>query len=164
MRTSIVSTSKLKSYRTIVIIVDIAIFVTLIFVAIYMQKRGEDFLSSTSAFIPYIVFHMYYPMFLRLKNVSYDDSSIYYNKKGYEVQVPFEEIKEVRIQSITGIYGILLYTPSQGEKEIYFKTSLWYPLNFQKKDDMVNELRDKIEAHKRSLPGKNMNSLSSYNL
>ena len=164
MRTTIVSTSKLETYRTIVIIFDSAILLLLLSYLIYDFRSGEKFTSSALPFILYLSWHMYYPMFLKLKNVSYDKSSIYYNKKGYEVQVPFEDIKEVRIQSLTGIYGILLYTPSQGEKEIYFKTSLWYPLNFQKKDDMVNELRDQIDRHKRTLKEKNFSSLPSYRL
>ena len=72
-------------------------------------------------------------MFLQLKNVSYDDSSIYYNKKEYEVQVPFEDIASIEIKSITGIYGIKLFNPSQGRSEIFFKTSLWYPSILKRK-------------------------------
>lgn len=102
-------------------------------------------------------------MFLQLKNVSYDDSSIYYNKKEYEVQVPFEDIASIEIKSITGIYGIKLFNPSQGRSEIFFKTSLWYPFNFKKKDDMINELRDKIDAYQRALPGMIFKGLPSYN-
>lgn len=164
MRTTIVSTSNLRNYRTIVIIIDALILMVLLGYAINNYTAGERITKSFLPFVFYLGWHFYYPMFLKLKNVSYDESSIYYNKKGYEVQIPFEEIKSIDIKSTTGIYGINLYTPSQGEKEIYFKTSLWYPLNFKKKDEMVNELRDKIDAYKRSLPGKNMESLSSYNL
>ena len=164
MRITIVSTSKLKVYKTIIIILDVAALLCLLGIMYYRLRTGDKVFGSSFPVILYLTLHIYYPMFLRLKNVSYDESSIYYNKKGYEVQLPFEDIKEIRLQSLTGIYGILLYTPSQGEKEIYFKTSLWYPLNFKKKDDMINELRDKIDAYKRSIPGKNMDSLSSYNL
>jgi hypothetical protein len=107
---------------------------------------------------------MYYPMFLKLKNVSYDDGSIYYSKKGYEIQVPFEDILSIELQSLTGIYGIKLISPSQGEKEIYFKASAWYPFNFQKKDEVVDELRQKINRYKRMLPEQNFSVLPGYRI
>lgn len=164
MRTTIVSTSKLKIYRTTIIILDAVMLLCLLGIMYYRITTGDKVFGSSYPVILYLTLHIYYPMFLRLKNVSYDDSSIYYNKKGYEVQVPFEDIKKIRIQSLTGIYGILLYTPSQGEKEIYFKTSLWYPLNFKKKDALVDELRDKIDNYKRQLPQNYSEQLPSRNI
>lgn len=107
---------------------------------------------------------MFYPMFLKLKNVSYDDSSIYYSENSYEIQVAFEDIQSIELQSVTGIYGIKLMNPSQGEKEIYFKASAWYPFNFQKKDEVVDELRQKINWYKRKLPEQNYSALPSYRL
>ena len=105
---------------------------------------------------------MYYPMFLKLKNVSYDDSSIYYSKERYEIPAPFEDILSIELQSVTGFCAIKLLNPSQGEKEIYFKASAWYPFNFQKKDEVVDELRQKINRYKRTLPEQNFSALPSY--
>ena len=151
MRTTILSTSNLKNYRTTIIVIDSLILMSVVYLMISMLHAGEGILSSLVIPVQYLVFHMYYPMFLKLKNISYDNSSIYYNKKGYEVQVPFEEIRSIEIKSLTGIYGIHLFTPSQGESIIYFKASAWYPFNFRKRDEMVNELRDKIDNYKRRL-------------
>ena len=164
MRTSIVSTSKLKKYRTIVIIIDALFLLSLIINFIYTYSQGGHWTTFTMPFIIYLQFHIYYGLFLNLKNVSYDDSSIYYDKKGYEVQVPFEDILSIEIKSLTGIYGIRLLHSSQGDKEILFKTSLWYPLNFKKKDEMVNELRDKIDRYKITLPEQHFSVLPSYRL
>ena len=164
MRTTIVSTSKLKKYRIIVIIIDALILISFISYALYVHFQGGHWTLSALPVIIYLQFHMYYGLFLKLKNVSYDGSSIYYDKKGYEVQVPFEDILSIEIKSLTGIYGIRLLHPSQGEKEIYFKTSLWYPLNFKKKDEMVNELRDKIDRYKITLPEQHFSVLPSYRL
>jgi len=164
MRTTIVSASKLKKCRTIVIIIDVFFLISFISYGVYVHFQGGHWTLSALPVIIYLQFHMYYGLFLNLKNVSYDDSSIYYNKKGYEVQVPFEDILSIEIKSLTGIYGIRLLNPSQGNKEIYFKTSLWYPLNFKKKDEMVNELRDKIDRYKRTLPERNFAALPSYRL
>ena len=164
MRTTIVSTSNLKTYRIALIVFDIVILLCLLGFNYDRYRIGERVFESSLPPLIYLMSHMYYPMFLKLRNVSYNDSSIYYNKKGYEVQVPFEDIKAIKLQSVTGIYGIQLYAPSQGEKEIYFKTSLWYPLNFKKKDEMVDELRDKIDAYKKTLPEQNLRNLSSRSI
>jgi hypothetical protein len=101
---------------------------------------------------------------LGLKSISYDDSSVYYEKKGFEVQIPFEEIKDIEIKTLTGIYNINLYQPSQDGKKIPFKMSMWYPLNFKTQDEKVNVLRDKIERYKRTLPEKNLQGLYSYQI
>jgi len=151
LRTTIVSTYKLKSYRSLVILTDVLILIGLIVFVDYLHNTGSHWTSQTVPIMIYLQFHMYYPMFLRLKNVSYDESSIYYNKKSYEVQIPFEDIASIELKSVTGIYGIMLKIPSQGEKEIYFKASVWYPLNFQKKDEIVDELRQAISKYKKTL-------------
>ena len=163
MRTTIVSTAKLKNYRTVVFIIDGIVLISIIFLVFYMYAKGGHFISSIMPFIIYLQFHIYYGLFLKLKNVSYDDSSVYYNRKGYEVQVPFENIKSIEIKSVTGVYSISLFVPSHGQTEILFKASLWYPLNFQKKDALVNDLRDKVDLYQRAMPGKIFKGLPSYN-
>ena len=99
-----------------------------------------------------------------LKNISHDDSSIYYEKDGFEVQIPFEEVKNIEIKTLTGIYTINLYRKSQDGEKISFRTSMWYPFNFKEQDQKVNELREKINQYKRTLPEKNFVGLSSYNM
>ena len=94
------------------------------------------------------------PAIIKIKSISYDESSIYYNKKEYEVQVPFEDVRDIEIKTISGIYKINLYAPSQDGSSIMFKTSLGYPFNFKKQDEKVNELRDRIDRFKRTLPEK----------
>ncbi|MDZ7606740.1 MAG: hypothetical protein U5K79_14385 [Cyclobacteriaceae bacterium] len=88
----------------------------------------------------------------RLKNVSFDQGAVYYERDGFEVQIPFDEIKNIDIMTLDGIYKINLFQPNQDGKAIHFKTSLWYPLNFKRQDEKVNELRAMIEKYKRSLP------------
>lgn len=100
----------------------------------------------------------------KIKSISFDDSSLYYIKDDYEVLVPFEEIKDIEIKSLDGVYEIKFYNPTQDGARIFFKTSLWYPLNFRKQDEMVNVLRDKIDRYKRTLPERNYTQLPSYHL
>ena len=164
MRTTVVSTSKLKTYRRIVFMVDGIILLAILTLVWMINKEGEDWTSIMLPILVYLQFHMYYPMFLKLRNVSYDESSVYCDKEGYEVQVPFEDIVSIEIKSLTGIYAIILADPIQGEKLIFFKASVWYPFNFQKKDEVVEELRKKIDRYKRTMPEHNFAGLPSYNL
>jgi hypothetical protein len=63
-------------------------------------------------------------MLLSLQNISYDESSVYYEKDGFEVQIPIEDIKDIEIKTPAGIFTINLYQPAQDGKEISFKMSL----------------------------------------
>ncbi len=164
MRTTIVSTSKLKTYRTIVFAIDGIFLLSILALVWMMNNDGANWISTVIPILVYLQFHIFFPMFLKLRNVAYDESSVYFNKKGYEVQVPFEDILSIEIKSVTGIYAINLANPVQGEKQIFFKASVWYPFNFQKKDEVINDLRDKIDRYKRTLPEQNYTGLSSYKI
>lgn len=164
MRTTIVSTSKLKTYQTVVL--SVILLVTL-FVAVYVMISVIKFekyypLFTLPAYI--ILAYKAIPAVSKIRSVSYDDGSIYYVKKDYEVQIPFDDIKSIDIKSLDGVYEIMLYTPTQIGDRVYFKTSLWYPFNFKKQDEKVNELRHKIDRYKRTLPEKNFTGLSSYSI
>ena len=100
----------------------------------------------------------------KIRSVSYDESAIYYVRNGYEVQVLFEKIKSIEIKSLDGVYEMKFHTPTQDGKILFFKTSLSYPLNFQKKDAAVNVLRDKIDDYKRSAIIEHDDQLPSYSL
>lgn len=49
--------------------------------------------------------------------------------------IPLENIKEVDIKSLGGVYEVELFNAEQLGKKFYFKPSLLYPFNFKKKDD-----------------------------
>lgn len=160
IRTTTVSTSQLRNYKTIIIVLNsliLSVFISLFFYKNYFGGQIDGLLGYLSIFLCLNIFTQFV---FRLKNVSYDDSSVYYTRKG----IPFEEIKSINIETPTGIYGIKLYVPSQNGKEIFFKTSLWYPLNFKKKDEQVDELRRRIDRYKRSIAETNMAELPSYQI
>ena len=162
MRTTIISTSKIKTYK--IISLSIVSVITLLVVggAFYRSIGFEEY--NLLLIVPIYIMFAYkgIPAIVKIKNVSYDDSSVYYNKKDFEVQIPFEDIRDIEIKTISGIYKINLYSPSQDGSSIMFKTSLWYPFNFNKQDEKVNELRALIDRYKRTLPEKNLAGLSSY--
>ncbi len=164
MRTTIVSTSKLNLYKIILVMIMALVLLILGVFLVRAIFYNEDF---------YMLFNLPVYGFLvfkvakhinKIKNISYDDSSIYYTKDNYEVQIPFEDIKSIDIKSLDGVYEIKFYNLTPDGEKLFFKTSLWYPLNFQRQDDKVNDLRDKIDRYKRTLPGYNLNELPSYNL
>ena len=164
MRTTIVSTSKLRTYKLITLtFVSVVTLAVLIFALMSIVRYDEYY---QLLIVPLYVMLAYkaIPAVINIKNVSFDDSSVYYDKNGYEVQIPFEDIKDIEIKTISGIYIINLYRPSQDGNFIMFKTSLWYPFNFRSEDEKVNDLRDKIDRYKRTMPEKNLQGLSSHHI
>ncbi len=163
MRTTIVSTSKLKSYKTVSIYL-ISIFNIIGFCCAIVPFVIDDRYYILIYFPVLVYFSIrWYRDIKKLKSVSYDESSIYYKKEDYEVQIPFEDIKEIEMVGLD-IFSINLFMPTQDGDCIWFKTSMWYPLNFKKKDDMVDELRSKIDTFKRSIVETNMAELPSFQI
>jgi hypothetical protein len=76
--------------------------------------------------------------------VEFDEEYLYVILRGQDMLIPLENIKEVDIKSIGGVYEVELYTPEQLGDKFYFKPSLLYPFNYKKKDDLVNVLRKNI--------------------
>jgi len=164
MRTTVISTSKVKTYK--IILISIMSMFLLLFLGFFIRViiNWDDFHLLLN--FPVYGFLMYKLVkhINKIKSISFDDSSIYYLKDDYEVQVPFEDIKDIEIKTLDGLYEIKFYNPTQDGERIFFKTSLWYPLNFKKQDELVNVLRDKIDKYKRTLPESRFTELPSYNL
>lgn len=164
MRTTIVSTSKLKIYKLTTLTLVSAITLAVLIFAILSIVRNDEYYQLLMVPLYIMLAYKAIPAVIKIKNVSYDDSSVYYDKNGYEVQIPFEDIRDIEIKTISGIYIINLYRPSQDGNTIMFKTSLWYPFNFKREDGKVNELRDKIDRYKRQLGVQQQESLSSRSI
>jgi len=164
MKTTVISTSKIKTYKFILIAITVGILLFWSVFIIRVLMTGENyFMIANFAVYGFLVYKVITHI-NKIKSISFDDSSIYYIKDDYEVQVPFEDIKDIEIKSLDGLYEIKFYSPTQDGERIFFKSSLWYPLNFKKQDDLVNVLRDKIDRYKRTLPEQHYQQLSSYNI
>ncbi len=164
MRITIVSTSKIKTYKIIALSIVSALTLLVVGGALYRWIGFEEYNLLLIMSVYVMLAYQAIPAIIKIKNISYDDSSVYYDRKGYEVQIPFEDIKSVEIKTISGIYKIILFGPTQDGSVIMFKTSLWYPFNFRSQDEKVNELRDKIDTYKRKIPERNMTELSSFQI
>lgn len=81
-----------------------------------------------------------------IHRVEFDDEFLYVILKGQDLVIPLENIKEVDIKTLGGVYEVELFTAEQLGKKFYFKPSLLYPFNFKKKDALVNVLRNNINC------------------
>lgn len=76
--------------------------------------------------------------------VEFDEDFLYVIQRKRDILIPLENIKEVDIKSLGGVYEVELYQAEQLGKKFYFKPSLLYPFNYKKKDKMVDVLRRNI--------------------
>lgn len=80
--------------------------------------------------------------------VEFDDEFLYVLRKGQDLLIPLENIKDIEMKSLGGLWRIDLFYADVIGDHFYFKPSLLYPLNFKSKDALVNLLWKKIEAAK----------------
>lgn len=109
-------------------------------------------------------FYKYLKTQFAVKHIEYDDSSFYVNLPNYDLQVRFEEVESIEILSLTGVYRINLFEQSMLGKEIYFKPSLLYPLNYKKVDKVIDQLRREVLKSRRKISENPSMQLNSLNL
>jgi hypothetical protein len=87
-------------------------------------------------------------MTTKLHRVEFDNDFLYVLLKSQDIMIPLENIESVEISTIGGVYKVNLYNAEQLGDHFYFKMSLFYPLNYQSKDALVNVLRRNIDLAK----------------
>lgn len=92
--------------------------------------------------------------------MEYDDYNLYFVEKGQEAQIPFYEVKHIKLRNALGVHSVSFYSDFGFGMEVLFKSSLWYPFNFNKVDDQVYELRKRIDLAKRQAAPSPMTGLS----
>lgn len=97
----------------------------------------------------------------KVHRVEFDDEFLYVIQKGQDILIPLENIKEVDIKSVGGVYEVELFNAEQLGKTFYFKPSLLYPFNYKKKDALVNILRNNINKALRKKQHFQTNALHS---
>lgn len=98
---------------------------------------------------------IYFYFFIRLMKITaklyvieFDEQFLYVILKDQDMVIPLENIEFVEVLTLGGVYKIKLYHAEQLGDTLYFKLSLWYPLNYRIKDAYVNLLRKTIEKAK----------------
>lgn len=127
----------------------------------YLIEMGDWFhilyFFSTVGYL----FYMLFGMLAKLQHVEFDDEHLYVVKRNVDYLIPLENIESVEIVSLGGVYKVNLYRAEQLGKEFYFKPSLFYPLNYKKKDFLVNQLRKNIDMAKQKKVSLPYNALMS---
>jgi hypothetical protein len=94
-------------------------------------------------------------------HIEFDEEFLYLIQKKQDILIPLENIKDVEIVSLGGVYKVTLYAKDQVGDLIYFKPSLLYPFNFKAKDKLVDILRHNINEAKKKVRVYQKNALYS---
>ncbi len=99
-------------------------------------------------FVFFIVKKFFNETHSKIKEVSYDKENLYVKVEGYDVQIPFHQVKDIEIVSMDGLYKFKLYHHDQFGNEVICKPSIWYPFNHKRIDAELNRIRSYVrKAH-----------------
>ncbi|WP_424960988.1 hypothetical protein [Ekhidna sp.] len=100
-------------------------------------------------FVIFIIRKFFNETHSKIKEVSYDKESLYVREEGYDVQIPFHQVKDIEIVSMDGLYKFKLYHHDQFGNEVICKPSIWYPFNYKRIDAELNRIRSYVrKAHR----------------
>lgn len=85
---------------------------------------------------------------MKVYRVEFDDEFLYVISKGQDLLIPLENIKDIEMKTLGGMWRVDLFYKDVLGDYFYFKPSLIYPLNYKSKDALVNLLWKKIELAK----------------
>lgn len=111
-------------------------------------SEGNYIILFTSPLLIIVPIGMYKDV-SKIKSISFDEISVYISQT--DIQIPFKNIRSIEYKPYYCNYEIKLMRPIEDHSKIWFKASLWYPYNFNKKEEKVKELRDKIDSHKQKI-------------
>ena len=146
----IISPNQLVRQKRILIV--FSIFLILISIAMIGQVVFEQryILLFSIPICIILPFHVYRDM-KRIRSISFDDSTVYYQKYGSinTIKVSFENIKSITVGQFNSTYRINLISANEDGPYLYFKHPVfWIPFIHDGKLEQVYELRDKIDAFK----------------
>lgn len=158
MRQQIISTNQLKVFQAVCLIPWMGVLGFFIFM---IATGFKIFYLTQIALYGYLFYRLYFQRILRLKTIDFDNESMFIRNNNQEIIIPFVDIKEVKLRSLIGTHSVQLYRDMGFGQEFYFKSSLWYPLNFKKVDEIVYQLQARIENAKQNHRQDNFNALGS---
>ena len=135
-------------------VVVFAVYITLCLGILYSYLIGGDnFIDWTLGLVNagFFVYFFYRLMRMtsKLYRIEFDNDFLFVLLKNQDMVIPLESIESVEISTIGGVYKVNLYHAEQLGDHFYFKMSLFYPLNYKSKDELVNVLRRNIDLAKR---------------
>lgn len=157
-RINTLSTRWLKPFKGFVFILYTGIFAVLI-VGLISSEHWFSAVFNTGLY-GYFLF-LLLRMSAKLQHVEFDAEFLYVIGGKQDMIIPLENIESVEIVSLGGVYKVNLYHAEQLGDHFYFKPSLLYPLNYKRKDALVNQLRAAVDAAKRKKTSILTNALRS---
>lgn len=140
------SSQWLGPWKHFLLLVYVAMCIFLI--AYFFSKKNAIFYFIFQGSLYAYVLYRLIKMANRLQQVSFDERFLYVIDKAQELVIPLENIESVEIETLGGVYKVNALHAEQFGKQFYFKPSLFYPLNYKKKDALVNNLRRQIQRAK----------------
>jgi hypothetical protein len=120
-------------------------------IAYYYRENLFERGSFSSWYLPLYWAYLFY-LWLRVNkkvfHVEFDHEFMYVRQKEQDLLIPLENIKDVNLASIEGVYKVDLYAKELFGDTFYFKPSLLYPFNHKKKEALVDVLWANIEKAK----------------
>lgn len=161
-RINSLSTRYLVFYKSSVLVILIGFMFFFVFAGINSFLENGRYFNTifTAAYMSFFIFG-WIRINRNVHRVEFDDEFLYVLQKGQDILIPLENIKEVEIKSLGGVYEVELFNPEQLGKKFYFKPSLLYPFNFKKKDALVDILRSNINKALRKKQHFQANALHS---
>lgn len=143
------STRWLLPFKAVILTVYIGICTAIV----YMFVSKEDSVMSWMLGLANAGIHVYFFFLLmrvttKLHRVEFDQEFLYVILRKQDIIIPLENIESVEISTLGGVYKVNLYHAEQLGDHFYFKMSLFYPLNYQSRDALVNVLRKYIDQAK----------------
>jgi hypothetical protein len=138
------STRYLMLYKNGVLVLMIGVIALFLYRAFFVRLSS----LGISLIWSYIIFK-YIQINRKVFHVEFDDEFLYLIQKEADILIPLQNIKDVQLKTMGGLYEIKLYSPEIVGDLIYYKPSLLYPFNFKAKDAIADILRSKIEKAKR---------------
>ena len=139
------STRYLGFYKNSVLIILVGVMLFFIFAAVQAFMGDKLYVSPITTTVYFgLLTYGWIRINRNVYRVEFDEKYLYVILRGQDILIPLENIKEVEIKTLGGVYEVELYTAEQLGKKFYFKPSLLYPLNYKKKDALVNVLRKSI--------------------
>jgi hypothetical protein len=152
------STRYLEFYKNSVLVLLVG-FIGFLIYGVFQSERYVSSLTNIGLLLYFV--YGWIRINRNVHRVEFDDEFFYVIQKGQDILIPLENIKEVDIKSLGGVYEVELFNAEQLGKTFYFKPSLLYPFNYKRKDALVNILRSNINRALRKKQHFQANALHS---
>ena len=141
------STRYLSLYRHGIALIIFGLAASFLWSAILEFASGDYLSFVMPAYWGYFLY-LWYRVNRSVYHVEFDDEFLYVRLKASDLIIPLENIKDVNLVSLGGVYRVDLYYKELIGDKFYFKPSLLYPLNHKKKEAVVDILWRNINQAK----------------